>query len=108
LIERSEEAAYCARADRIFTVAFRLNLHAIEPQRVLVDDPIDAAIAALAERSRGIRNRPAIVVTLSPNGPAARPLTVQYLREMRRRTQARPSLGADSVNLVREMRDEEP
>jgi hypothetical protein len=28
--------------------------------------------------------------------------------EMRRRAEARPSLGADSVSLVREMRDEDP
>jgi prevent-host-death family protein len=48
------------------------------------------------------------VVTLSPNAPAPKPLTVQYLRGMRRRAQARPSLGADSVALVRDMRDEEP
>jgi prevent-host-death family protein len=47
------------------------------------------------------------VVTLAPTEPTPKPLTDEYLKGMRRRAQARPSLGADSVTLVREMRDEE-
>jgi hypothetical protein len=35
-------------------------------------------------------------------------LTKADIEQMRRRAEARPSLGADSVTLVREMRDEEP
>jgi len=47
------------------------------------------------------------VVTLAPTQPAPKPLTGEYLKEMRGRARARPSLGSDSVTLVREMRDEE-
>jgi hypothetical protein len=36
-----------------------------------------------------------------------RPLTDEYLEGMRKRALARPSVGGDSVTLVREMREEE-
>lgn len=45
------------------------------------------------------------VVSLTPTAPE--PLTDEYLAELRLRRALRPSLGADSVTLVREMRDEE-
>lgn len=48
------------------------------------------------------------VVSLTPSAPTPRPLTKSDIERMRRRAQARPRLGADSVTLVREMRDEEP
>jgi antitoxin (DNA-binding transcriptional repressor) of toxin-antitoxin stability system len=50
------------------------------------------------------------VVTLTPTTPEPRepkPLTDEYLQGMRERARARPSLGGDSVTLVREMREEE-
>jgi prevent-host-death family protein len=49
------------------------------------------------------------VATLNPTAPAdARlPIDAEYLEWMRKRALARPSLGPDSVTLVREMRDEE-
>jgi prevent-host-death family protein len=46
------------------------------------------------------------VVALVPSGPAPQ-LTAEYLKEMRRRAEARPGLG-DSVTLVKQARDEEP
>ena len=67
----------------------------------LIDEALRGEIVTITRHGKA-------VVTLSPSAPAPKPLTVQYLREMRRRAQARPSLGADSVTLVREMRDEEP
>ena len=48
------------------------------------------------------------VVTLTPNLTAPRPFTHDDLERIRRLRESRPSLGADSVTLVREMRDEEP
>ena len=47
------------------------------------------------------------VVDLTPCAPTPKPLTDEYLADMQRRAMARPSLGRDSVALVREMRDEE-
>jgi prevent-host-death family protein len=47
------------------------------------------------------------VVTLTPTVPTLKPLTDEYLAQMRARAKLRPSLGGDSVTLVREMRDEE-
>ena len=67
----------------------------------LIDEALRGEIVTITRHGKP-------VVTLSPSAPAVRPLTLQYLRDMRRRTQARPSLGADSVTLVREKRDEEP
>lgn len=48
------------------------------------------------------------VVNLTPASPPPKPLTREDIAEMRRRAESRPSLGADSVTLVREMRDEDP
>ncbi len=47
------------------------------------------------------------VVSLTPIAPAPRPLAKADIDEMRRRAEERPSLGVDSVTLIREMRDEE-
>ena len=48
------------------------------------------------------------VVTLNPMPPPPPlPIDAEYLAWMRERARARPSLGPDSVTLVREMRDEE-
>jgi prevent-host-death family protein len=62
---------------------------------------------ALAGESVTItRGKP--VVSLTPSAPAPKPLDDEYLAQMRKRRALRPSLGGDSVTLVREMRDEEP
>ena len=63
---------------------------------------------ALAGESVTITRHGKPVVSLTPSFPAPKPLTDEYLAQMRERAKARPSLGADSVTLVREMRDEEP
>jgi len=50
------------------------------------------------------------VVTLAPAAPERPeplPMTEEYLNRMLERARARPSLGEDSVTLIREMRDEE-
>ena len=48
------------------------------------------------------------VVSLTPSQPAVRPFTAEDLERLRRLRESRPSLGVDSVTLVREMRDEYP
>ena len=48
------------------------------------------------------------VVSLTPSQSTARPFTAEDLERLRRLRESRPSLGVDSVTLVREMRDEEP
>ncbi len=48
------------------------------------------------------------VVDLTPCAPAPKAMNIDDLDAMRRRALARPSLGGDSVALVREMRDEDP
>ncbi len=48
------------------------------------------------------------VVELTPAKSSPKPITKAYLAAMARRRALRPSLGADSVTLVRQMRDEEP
>jgi prevent-host-death family protein len=67
----------------------------------LIDEALRGEIVTITRHGKP-------VVSLSPSAPGHTPLTVQYVKEMRRRAQARPSLGADSVTLIREMRDEEP
>jgi prevent-host-death family protein len=67
----------------------------------LVDEALRGEIVTITRHGKP-------VVTLSASAPTPKPLTVRYLREMRRRAEARPSLGADSVTLIRQMRDEEP
>lgn len=47
------------------------------------------------------------LITLTPTEVVQPPLD-DFLAKMRARTEARPSLGKDSVQLVREMRDEDP
>jgi prevent-host-death family protein len=66
----------------------------------LIDEALRGEIVTITRHGKP-------VVTLAPSGPAPQPLTVEYLSEMRRRAEARPALGADSVTLVRQMRDEE-
>jgi prevent-host-death family protein len=67
----------------------------------LVDEALSGEIVTITRHGKP-------VVTLTPTAPAPKPLTDEYLKEMRRRAEARPSLGGDSVTLIREMRDEEP
>jgi len=67
----------------------------------LVDEALSGEIVTITRHGKP-------VVTLTPTAPAPRPLTDECLKEMRRRAEARPSLGGDSVTLIREMRDEEP
>lgn len=68
----------------------------------LVDEALTGEVVTI---TRG--GRP--VVTLNRTAPAEPrlPIDAEYIEWMRQRALARPSLGADSVTLVREMRDEE-
>ena len=47
-------------------------------------------------------------VRMTPWQPAVRPFTADDVERLRLLRESRPSLGADSVTLVREMRDYEP
>ena len=67
----------------------------------LIDEALTGEIVTITRHGKP-------VVSLTPSTPPRKPLTPEYLTAMRRRAQARPSLGGDSVTLVREMRDEEP
>jgi antitoxin (DNA-binding transcriptional repressor) of toxin-antitoxin stability system len=67
----------------------------------LVDEALTGEIVTLTRDGRP-------VVTLTPTPPEPpepKPLTDEFLQGMRERARARPSLGGDSVTLVREMRD---
>jgi prevent-host-death family protein len=68
----------------------------------LVDEALTGEIVTITRDGRP-------VVTLAPTAtaPAPTPIDSEYLEWMRKRALARPSLGGDSVTLVREMRDEE-
>ena len=71
----------------------------------LVDEALTGEIVTITRDGRP-------VVVLTPTRPETKPrepkpLTDEYLEGMRKRALARPSLGADSVTLVREMREEE-
>jgi len=66
----------------------------------LVDEALTGEVVTITRHGKA-------VVTLAPTLPTPKPLTGEYLRAMRSRARARPSLGSDSVTLVREMRDEE-
>lgn len=57
LIERSEKIANCAGAYGIFAVPLRLNIDAVKPERVLIDDSINASITAFSECAGGVRRR---------------------------------------------------
>jgi antitoxin (DNA-binding transcriptional repressor) of toxin-antitoxin stability system len=68
----------------------------------LVDEALTGEIVTITRDGRP-------VVTLAPTAAAATPTPIddEYLEWMRKRREARPSLGGDAVTLVREMRDEE-
>jgi antitoxin (DNA-binding transcriptional repressor) of toxin-antitoxin stability system len=66
----------------------------------LVDEALEGEIVTITRDGKA-------VVSLTPMARAPLPLTKDDIDEMRRRAEARP-LGADSVTLIREMRDEEP
>ncbi len=68
----------------------------------LVDEALTGEIVTITRDGRP-------VVTLAPTATASAPTPIdnEYLEWMRKRALARPSLGGDSVTLVREMRDEE-
>ena len=71
----------------------------------LVDEALAGEIVTIT-----LDGRPVVVLTPTPPEPKPRepkPLTDEYLEGMRKRALARPSLGGDSVTLVREMREEE-
>ena len=70
-----------------------------------ISQDIGAHSAGRAIAAKGLPGKP--VVSLTPTAPALEPITDEYLEGMRQRRALRPSLGADSVTLVREMRDEE-
>jgi prevent-host-death family protein len=70
----------------------------------LVDEALTGEVVTITRDGRP-------VVTLAPTEPEKQPepepLTDEYLEGMRKRRALRPSLGGDSVTLVREMREEE-
>jgi antitoxin (DNA-binding transcriptional repressor) of toxin-antitoxin stability system len=69
----------------------------------LVDEALTGEIVTLTRDGR-----PAVMLTPTPpERPEPKPLTDEFLQGMRERARARPSLGGDSVTLVREMREEE-
>ena len=71
----------------------------------LVDEALAGEIVTITRDGR-----PIVALTPTPPETKARepkPLTDEYLEGMRKRALARPSLGGDSVTLVREMREEE-
>jgi antitoxin (DNA-binding transcriptional repressor) of toxin-antitoxin stability system len=47
------------------------------------------------------------VITLTPAAPEPLPIDDEFIAWMRKRRELRPSLGGDSVTLVREIRDDE-
>jgi len=51
--------------------------------------------------------RPVVTLTPSAQTAACAPIDDEYREWMRKRREARPSLGGDAVTLIREMRDEE-
>ena len=71
----------------------------------LVDEALAGEIVTITRDGR-----PVLALTPTPPEPRPRepkPLADEYLEGMRKRALARPSLGANSVTLVREMREEE-
>ena len=66
----------------------------------LVDEALSGEIVTITRHGKP-------VVSLTPSAPAPKPLDDEYLEQMRQRRALRPSLGGDSVTLIREMRDEE-
>lgn len=67
----------------------------------LVDEALSGKIVTITRHGKP-------VVSLTPSAPTPVRLTKADIEQMRRRAEARPSLCADFVTLVREMRDEEP
>jgi prevent-host-death family protein len=67
----------------------------------LIDEALRGEVVTITRSDKA-------VVALTPVAIAPLPLTKDDIDEMRRRAEARPRLGADSVTLVRDMRDAEP
>jgi prevent-host-death family protein len=67
----------------------------------LIDEALRGEVVTITRSDKA-------VVALTPVAIATLPLTKDDIDEMRRRAEARPRLGADSVTLVRDMRDAEP
>jgi prevent-host-death family protein len=67
----------------------------------LIDEALTGEIVTITRHGKP-------VVSLTPSAPPLRPVTKADIEQMRLRRSLRPSLGADSVTLIREMRDEEP
>ena len=69
----------------------------------LVDEALTGEVVTITRHGR-----PVVTLAPAPLEPREpKPLTDEYLQWMRERARARPSLGGDSVTLVREMREEE-
>jgi prevent-host-death family protein len=70
----------------------------------LVDEALNGEVVTITRDGKP-------VVTLAPTVPERQPepepLTDEFLQAFRNRRALRPSLGGDSVTLVREMREEE-
>jgi antitoxin (DNA-binding transcriptional repressor) of toxin-antitoxin stability system len=80
------------------------SAQALERLARLVDEALTGEVVTLTRDGRP-------VVTLAPTvtepEPEPKPLTDEFLEDFRKRRALRPSLGGDSVTLVREMREEE-
>ena len=70
----------------------------------LVDEALTGEVVTITRDGRPVVT---LAPTLPERPPEPAPLTDEYLEGMRRRRALRPSLGGDSVTLVREMREEE-
>ena len=60
LIERPEEIAICSGTYDAFSIPFCLNINAVKPERVLINDAINAPVTTLSECAGGIRRGAAI------------------------------------------------
>ena len=67
----------------------------------LVDEALNGLVVKIE-----IDGRPVVTLAATPSEPL--PITPDHLDGLRQRRASRPSLGGDSVTLVREMPDEEP
>jgi hypothetical protein len=53
----SKKSSSTCLMNGVVAVPLCLNIDSIESERVLIDYPVDAAVAALAERARRVRRR---------------------------------------------------
>ena len=68
----------------------------------LLDEALSGEVVTITRDGR-----PAVSLTPAPKEEQKLPIDDEFIEWMRKRREARPSLGPDSVTLVREMREEE-